>query len=71
MVELSDSGGVDVINQALADFLAGQSPVLTLRVSNGDVEPNPGQGDPITFSWRVTLMLQVTAEQALDVPELF
>jgi hypothetical protein len=65
------AAGVDLINQALADFLEGQSPVLTLRVANGDVEPDPSQGDPITFSWRVTLMLQVTAEQTLDVPQLF
>lgn len=66
-----NAAGVDLINGALADFLLGQSPVLTLRVANGDVEPNPSQSDPITFSWRVTLMLQVTGEQTLDVPQLF
>ena len=65
------AAGVSLINQALADFLAGASPVLTLRVANGDVAPTPCASDPITFTWRVTLMLQVTGEQTLDVPQLF
>jgi len=65
------AGGVDAINGALTDFLAGGTPVVTLRIENGDVEPPPNAGDPIVFTWQIWLTIQVTGEETLDVPDPF
>lgn len=66
-----EMSGVDVINGALADFLAGGTPTLTLRIENGNVEPSPSGEDPIVFTWKIWLTIQVTAEETLDVPDPF
>lgn len=65
------AGGVDAINGALANFLAGGTPTVTLRIENGDVDPNPSAGDPIVFTWKIWLTIQVTGEETLDVPDPF
>ncbi len=63
------SAGVALLNDALADYLGGQEPVIEFTVNNGDVNPNPSQGDPIVFNWRACLRINVVIEQTVDVPE--
>ena len=66
-----ETAGVDVINGALESFIAGGSPVLTLQIENGNVVPSPTVGDPIVFTWKIWLTIQVIAEETLDVPDPF
>ncbi|MBM4118825.1 hypothetical protein FJ251_14040 [bacterium] len=66
-----ETAGVTVINDAMNDFLAGDSPVLTLKLLGGNVTPDPSAGDPIVFTWKAWLTLQLTVEQTLEVPDPF
>lgn len=67
-----NAGGVTLLNQALADFIAGTDPILEFRVNNdGDVIPDPSAVDPIIFDWRAWLLIQVVIKETLDVPDPF
>jgi hypothetical protein len=66
-----ETAGVTVINEAMNDFLTGDSPVLTLKLLGGNVTPDPSAGDPIVFTWKAWLTMQLTVEQTLDVPDPF
>jgi hypothetical protein len=63
--------GVDLINQALADFVAGQNPVLTFTINNGSTSPVPSGGDPMIFDWRAWLAVQVILKQEAKIPDPF
>lgn len=66
-----DPGGVALINQALADFIAGQNPGIELVVQSGGVEPIPTPADRIEFSWLACMIVQVVFEEQVDVPDPF
>lgn len=66
-----ESGGVDLVNKALDDFVEGQNPVLTFRISNATAAPTPNDGDPMIFDWRAWLAIQVILEQEVSIPDPF
>jgi hypothetical protein len=66
-----NTAGVTVLNQALADFIAGQDPVIEFRVVNGDVQPAPSPTNPIVFDWRAWLLFQIVLTEVVEVPDPF
>jgi hypothetical protein len=62
---------VDLINQALQDFLGGTDPVLTFTIVNGTTTPTPSVEDPMIFDWRAWLAIQVIVEESVEVPDPF
>jgi hypothetical protein len=66
-----ESGGVDLVNQALQDFLDGQNPVLTFTINNGSTAPAPSGGDPMIFDWRAWLAIQIIIDETVDVFDPF
>ena len=63
--------GVDVINAALEDFLAGENPVVTFTIENGATSPGPSVGDPMIFNWRAWLAIQVIIDENVKVFDPF
>lgn len=66
-----EQAGVDVINDALTAFLAGESPVLTFYVVNGSIAPTPSPSDRMIFDWKAWISIQVILEESLEVPDPF
>jgi hypothetical protein len=66
-----ETGAVDLINQALQDFLDGNNPVLTFTVVNGTVNPVPSGTDRMVFDWRAWLAIQLVIEESVEVPDPF
>jgi hypothetical protein len=66
-----ETAGVNLINQALQDFLDGQNPVLTFTINNGTTTPTPSVSDPMIFDWRAWLAIQVIIEETVEVPDPF
>jgi hypothetical protein len=68
-----NNAGVDLINQALADFLAGADPVLVFTIENGSVGPTPPTPqDPIVFEWRAWITFHLVVDQLVEnVPDPF
>lgn len=60
--------GVNLLNQALQDFLDGGNPVLTLN-ANGNIEPDPTVGNPLDMDWKVWITVSITMTETLEVPE--
>ncbi|HKW14782.1 MAG TPA: hypothetical protein VJS69_09890 [Candidatus Krumholzibacteria bacterium] len=63
--------GVDLINQALQDFIDGGNPVLTFTINNGSTTPVPSGGDPMIFDWRAWLAIQIILKQEVKIPDPF
>jgi hypothetical protein len=63
--------GVDVINQALSDFIDGVDPVLEFTVDNGSVTPSPSDQDRIIFNWRACIVIHVIVEDSVELPDPF
>jgi hypothetical protein len=59
--------GVNVINQALADFVAGDNPVLRFVTRNEAVTPAPSVSDTISFTWRVWVQYQILVSETADI----
>jgi hypothetical protein len=66
-----NAAGVGVLNRALADFIAGENPVLTFEVINSGVAPAPSAGDPLVFQWHGCIVIDIVAETEAEVPEPF
>jgi hypothetical protein len=66
-----EAGGVSLVNDALADFRAGQNPVLTFTINNGSTTPVPTVEDPMIFDWRAWLAIQVIIEEDVKVFDPF
>jgi len=60
--------GVDVMDQAFEDFIAGANPILVFTVvsETGDVEPDPSPGAPLVFTWDACVTVQVVATIDLE-----
>jgi hypothetical protein len=63
--------GVGVLNRALADFLAGESPVLTFKVVNSGVAPTPSVAVPIQFAWNGCMVIDIVSKSDIEVPDPF
>lgn len=63
--------GVDLINSALDDFLAGGNPILTFTINNGSTSPAPSVEDPMIFDWRAWLAIQIILDESVEVPDPF
>lgn len=66
-----EEAGVDVIDQALDDFIAGENPVLRITVVSGDIDPDPSAVDPMEFSWEFCLFIQVITTLDTEIFQLF
>jgi len=64
-------GGVSLINAALQDFVDGQNPVLVFSINNAATTPVPSVIDPMLFTWRSWLAIQVIVNQKVTVPDPF
>jgi len=63
--------GVDLLNEALADFIAGDDPVIVVKTENGNVDPDPTPSDPIDFDWQACLNFYLQFDETLDLIDLF
>lgn len=63
--------GVGVLNRALADFIAGGSPVLTFKVVNSGVTPAPSDSDHLLFAWNGCIVVDFVAKTDVEVPDPF
>lgn len=66
-----EPAGVDVVNTALDDFLAGANPILEFQVLSGTIAPVPSPSDPMVFDWRAWLAIQMITSQTVEVPDPF
>jgi hypothetical protein len=65
------AGGVSLVNAALQDFIDGQNPVLVFSINNTSTTPAPSVIDPMIFTWRSWLAIQVIINQKVTVPDPF
>ncbi len=65
--------GVDLLNDALDDYLAGEMPVLEFAVvsETGDVDPAPSPSDVMEFDWTACIAFHIVAAVATDTPDPF
>lgn len=63
--------GIEVVNQAAADYLGGSSPLLRFRIINGDVEPDPSPENRLIFAWEFCVHLHVVVSKDIEVPDPF
>ena len=61
--------GVQVVNQALQDYIDGGYPMLRFEVNNGSVTPAPSAADPIVFAWEACIKIHVLYREELEVPD--
>ncbi len=62
-----ETAGVELLNRALADYVAGGSPQLAFIIESGDVEPDPSAADRIIFGWRACLSMQIICNTEVEV----
>jgi hypothetical protein len=61
--------GVDLLNEALEDYLNGYNPQIVFTVVNGSVKPIPSESDTLQFDWEACLITQVVVADTLDLPD--
>ena len=63
--------GVALINQALADFLAGENPVLVFTVvsTTDDIDPDPTPDNRMIFDWKAFIVGQIVLSDTVSVPD--
>jgi hypothetical protein len=69
-----ETPGVELLNRALADYIAGGFPRLEFEVHNGSVGPSPytpSPDDPLSFEWQACVVMFVTTWEELDAPDPF
>ena len=59
-------GGVEIIENAIMDQFNGDTPRLLVTLINGSVEPEPTPEDPLVFSHRLCVRLQVVVAVDMD-----
>lgn len=65
------AAGIAVVNQALADYLNGDNPVLRFEVVGDDITPDPSDTDRMVFTWKFLVAIQVILGETLDIPDPF
>ena len=63
--------GVDEVNAALDDFVNGANPSLQFGIGNGATTPSPSVEDPMIFTWRAWLAIQVIIDEDVKVFDPF
>jgi len=65
--------GVDLLNDALDDYLGGEMPVLEFAVvsGTGDVDPTPTPQDMMEFDWTACIAFHIVATVTTDAPDPF
>lgn len=63
-----NAAGVALLNQALADFLNGENPVLTFDAT-GDITPDPSMSNPLDMIWKAWITINIKMQETLEVPE--
>ncbi len=65
--------GVELLNDALDDYLAGEEPVLEFAVvsESGDVDPDPSPSDVMEFDWKACIAFHIVATVRTDAPDPF
>jgi hypothetical protein len=69
-----DQAGVSLLNQALADFITGDNPVLEFEIESlsADISPDPTVANPMVFAWKAWLVFQILlSEEIENVPDVF
>jgi len=56
--------GVALVDRALADLLTGDDPRLVLLVRNEDVDPDPSESDPLSFTTNACVKFQIVIGKA-------
>ncbi len=62
-----EADGVELINQALEDFIAGADPILFFELVGDFVDPIPTGLNPIVFDWDGCLTVQIITQQEFDM----
>jgi len=63
--------GVDLVNDAIQDYINGQNPVLLFKIENGDCDPSPNSGDPLEFEWEACVYYYAVIRDTLDTVDVF
>jgi hypothetical protein len=63
-----DPTGASLIDGALEDYMDGLDPVLVFEVVNDHTEPAPGPADPLVFTWKVCVGLDIELHPPLQHP---
>lgn len=73
MPAVLEPGGVDLLNDALSDYITNPVayPVLQFTVENGDVEPAPSLSDSLVFDWTACVTIHVVIEETYETPDVF
>lgn len=66
-----DEDGVNLINDAIDDYIAGGSPILLFKVVNGDCDPSPSASDRLVFEWEACVLYYAVIVDTLSVPDPF
>jgi len=67
-----NAAGVDILNQALADFIAGANPVLEFSVADGaTITPVPSDVDILDVETRAWIKIHVVLEDEGEFPDPF
>jgi hypothetical protein len=63
--------GVELINDAIDDYIAGMNPVLLFKVVNSACSPTPSSGNPLVFDWEACVFYYAVIEKTLEVVDPF
>lgn len=63
--------GVNLINDAIDDYIAGQNPMLLFKVQNGDCSPTPSESDRLIFEWEACVLYYAVIAETLSVVDPF
>lgn len=66
-----NASGVDLINDAIQDYIDGQDPVLLFKVVNGDCDPSPSSEDRLVFEWQACVYYYAVVLDSLDTVDVF
>jgi hypothetical protein len=61
--------GVELLNTALEDFLAGAMPELKFTVENGTTVPPPGESNRLVFDWQTCIKIQFIYVEEFEFPD--
>ena len=63
--------GVELINDAIDDYIAGANPVLLFKVVNGACTPSPSSSDRLIFEWDACVHYYAVVAETLAVWEVY
>lgn len=62
--------GVEILNEALEDFLGGANPILRFTVENGTTVPAPNASDRIVFDWQTCIKMHLIYVEEFEFPDM-